>query len=49
MASGSVHSSSSRTSYGGACFWFESAEYTGDLRAALLGATLTTGFTAEKQ
>lgn len=38
------------TEYGGACFWFEE-DYTGDLRAALLGATitLTTGFTAEKQ
>jgi len=39
------------TIYGGACLWFESTEYTGDLRAALLGATVTftTGFTAVKQ
>lgn len=39
------------TEYGGACFWFEETAYTGDLRAALLGATitLTTGFTAEKR
>lgn len=39
------------TAYGGACFWFESTEYTGDLKAALIGATITlkTGFTADRQ
>jgi hypothetical protein len=39
------------TAYGGACFWFESTEYTGELRGALLAATITfrTGFTAQMQ
>jgi hypothetical protein len=39
------------TAYGGACFWFESTEYSEDLKAALLGATITlrTGFTADRR
>lgn len=39
------------TAYGGACFWFESTEYTEDVKAVLLGATITlrTGFTAQRR
>ncbi|MFH1435271.1 MAG: hypothetical protein ABIJ56_06110 [Pseudomonadota bacterium] len=37
-----------RTTYAGACFWFEEVEYSEELQAALLGASITfkTGYTA---